>query len=131
MAARNAAKFGKHETAVARYRQLLDKAPQLTEARVELGWVLLKANKLEESLAEFQRAVEDDPRHEGALRGLLEAYRKAEHKAGALEVLTKLVALFAQDRDLRTQLAIELHNQGKFEEAERHFVILLGEDKKG
>jgi tetratricopeptide (TPR) repeat protein len=130
MAGRNAAKLGKYELAAARFRRVLDKAPELTDARVELGWVLLKAGKLEESLREFHRAVKEAPRNETALRGLLEAYREAKNQTGMLETLRALVALRGQDRDLLTQLAFELHNQGQFDEAERYFVTLLGEDKK-
>ena len=34
-----------------------------------------------------------------------------------------------EDRDLRMQLAVELHNRGRYAEAEKHLNILLPKDK--
>lgn len=130
MAARNAAKAGKYETAINRYHRLLEKYPQLTEARKELGWVLLDTDKVQEAIKEFEIVLKVTPHDKNALRGLLEGFRKTKKKQGISMALERLVTLVPEDNDLRLQLAIELHNQGKYAEAEKHLSILLGEKNK-
>jgi len=44
-------------------------------------------------------------------------------------VLERLVMVLPEDRDLRMQLAVELHNRGRYAEAEKHLNILLPRDK--
>lgn len=131
MAARNAAKAHKYETSIKRYHQLLEKKPQSQEARMELGWVYLKSEKLQDARREFQTVLNTEPRNMGALKGLLESLKKSGEKAEALKILEQLVARIPDDRDLRMQLALELHNQGKYAEAEKHLGILLKEEEKG
>jgi len=127
MAARNAAKAGKYETAINRYRRLIEKYPQITDARNELGWVLARAGRMEEAKVEYERVLEEKPQDKEALKGLLDILRKLGKKDEALSVLERLVILAPEDRGLRLQLATELHNRRKYSEAEKHFAILLGE----
>ena len=52
---------------------------------------------------------------------------KIDKKKEAIEILEKLVNTFSEDRNMRLWLAVELHNQERYTEAEEHFVILLEE----
>jgi thioredoxin-like negative regulator of GroEL len=62
------------------------------------------------------------------LKGLLEVLKKSGQKDDAFKVLTQLVRVLPEDRDLRMQLAVELHNRGRYAEAEKHLDILLQQD---
>ncbi len=127
MAARNATKAKRYETAIDRYRKLLKMNSAHPEARVELGWVLLKVDKFSEGQQEFEKVLRKDPNNVNALRGRLEGARKRRDGKAEYEVLDRLVRLSPDDRSLRKQLALALHNQGKFAEAEKHLAILMGE----
>jgi tetratricopeptide (TPR) repeat protein len=52
---------------------------------------------------------------------------KIDKKKEAIEILEKLVNTFSEDRNMRLWLAVELHNQERYTEAEEHFNILLKE----
>ncbi len=54
---------------------------------------------------------------------------RAEKKKEAINVLNRLVKVAPEDRKLRLWLAIELHNQQRYKEAEKHFVVLLREKR--
>lgn len=127
MAARNAAKAKKHEMAIARYRKLLKMPGTHVKARSELGWELLKVGKYKEGQRQFEAVLKVDPKNANALRGRLEGVRKTNNKKAEYEVLAQLVRLSPKDRELRKQLAVALHNQGKYDEAEKHLSILMGE----
>lgn len=127
MGARNAAKAGKHDASVRRYRTLLEKDPRLNDARRELGWVLIAAGRVAEAQEEFRVALHANPKDAEAWKGILEALRKTDQRDEFLKALDRLVDLEPTRKDLRMQLALELHNRGRFMEAERHIVILLGE----
>jgi len=127
MGARNAVKAGKHETAIARYHKLLAQNPSLHDARRELGWVLIAAGKHQEAEEQFRTLVQANPRDTEGWKGLLEASRKSGKRDEALTALERLVELEPRRRDLRMQLALELHNRGRFAEAETHIAALLGE----
>lgn len=127
MGARNAAKAKKYDTAIERYKKVLKMPGTHVEAQSEFGWVLLKAGKYQEGQQAFEAVLKADPNNVDALRGQLEGVRKAKDQKSEYEVLTKLVRLSPQDRELRKQLAVALHNQGRYEEAEQHLAILMGE----
>ncbi len=127
MGARNAAKAGKHDTSVRRYRTLLARDSRLNDARRELGWVLIAAGRAAEAQEEFRVALHANPKDTEAWKGILEVLRKTDQKDEFLKVLDRLVELEPTRKDLRMQLALELHNRGRFAEAEKHIVVLLGE----
>ncbi|MCZ7625637.1 MAG: hypothetical protein C3F12_05540 [Candidatus Methylomirabilota bacterium] len=127
MGARNAAKAGKHETAIARYRRLLEHRPSYPDAGQEFGWALVAAGRIQEAEEQFRIILQTNPKDIEAWKGLLEAARKGGKQHEILKSLERLVELEPARRDLRMQLALELHNRGRFAEAEAHIVILLGE----
>lgn len=129
MAARNATKAKQYERSVDRYHQLLEKDPKFNQARTELGWVLLLAGKPKKAGRHFETVLETKPRDAEALKGLLEARKKSGKKDDAFKVLEQLVMVLPEDRDLRMQLAVELHNRGRYTEAEKHLNILLRKDE--
>ena len=130
MAARNAAKAKQYEQSVNRYQRLLEKDPGLTDARTELGWVLVRAGKPDEARTHFQTVLKSRPRDAEALKGLLESLKKSGQEDEVLKVLEQLVEVLPEDRDLRMQLAVELHNRGRYAEAEKHLSILLQKDPR-
>jgi len=128
MGARNAVKAEKYETAIDRYQKLLKMSGSHVKARSEMGWVLMKAGKYQAGQREFETVLKAEPNNVNALRGRLEGVRKAKDQKAEYEVLTQLVRLSPKDRELRKQLALALHNQGKYQEAETHLAILMGEN---
>ena len=77
MAARNAAKTKQYEQSISRYYRLLERDPEFTDARAELGWVLLVAGKPGEARKQFEAVLESKPRDAEALKGLLEVLKKS------------------------------------------------------
>ncbi len=55
---------------------------------------------------------------------------KIGRKQEAIKILNKLLSTFPKDRDIRLLLAVELHNQKRYIDAEEHFAILLKEETK-
>ncbi len=129
MAARNATKAGIYKRAIERYRRLITKYPHILDARKELAWVLVKTGRLEEAMKEYQEVIKVKPNDVPALRGLLDVLRRLKRKDRLLDILERLVSLVPDDRDLRVELAVELHNRGMYLEAEKHLIVLLGEDE--
>ena len=129
MAARNAAKAKQYEQSVNRYERLLEKDPGFTGARTELGWVFVLAGKPNEARRHFETVLKSRPRDAEALKGLLQVLKKSGEKNEAFKVLEQLVIVLPEDRDLRMQLAVELHNRGRYAEAEKHLSLLLRKEK--
>lgn len=50
---------------------------------------------------------------------------KAEKRKEAIKVLDKIIKTTPENQRIRLWLAIELYNQQRYREAEKHFVILL------
>lgn len=50
---------------------------------------------------------------------------RAEKRKEAIKVLNTMIKITPEDRSVRMWLAIELHNQQRYREAEKHFIILL------
>lgn len=48
----------------------------------------------------------------------------------AIKVLSKVIKMTPDDRSVRLWLAIELYNQQRYREAEKHFAILLKKNSK-
>lgn len=67
-------------------------------------------------------------RHElNSFYHLAKILTRIEKKKELLKVLNKMVKIAPENRDVRLWLAVELHNQKRYREAEKHFVVLLRE----
>jgi Flp pilus assembly protein TadD len=64
--ARQLSKQDKTEAAEARYRELIERAPNDAPSRVEFGDVLLRRGKRKEAIAQYQKALSLDPQNEAA-----------------------------------------------------------------
>jgi tetratricopeptide (TPR) repeat protein len=60
-----------------------------------------------------------------SLSRLAEILVKTGRREEAIRIWEQLVGQRPEDRDLRFRLAVALHNQGKYLEAEKHFGVLL------
>lgn len=56
---------------------------------------------------------------------------RIERKKEVIKVLNKLIKTDPEDEGLRLWLAVELHNQGRYRDAEKHFITLLKNRKGG
>jgi tetratricopeptide (TPR) repeat protein len=59
---------------------------------------------------------------------LAKVLARTEKRKEVIRILRKLVRIAPKDRELRLWLAVELHNQKRYKEAERHFQLLLKEE---
>lgn len=50
---------------------------------------------------------------------------RIERKKEVIKILNRLIKTVPEDGELRLWLAVELHNQGRYREAEKHFAALL------
>lgn len=125
MAARNAVKAGKPEKALTRYRTLLSTSSHPAEVQQEFGWLLITMKRFTEAEQQFQHTIDAQPTHTAGWTGLLEVYRQTSNTSKLMTTLTHLITLDPSNRDIRAQLALELHNHKRYTEAETHLTILL------
>ncbi len=80
-------------------------------------------------MALYNEWMESVPRRDeiGMYYRLSKILVKIDKKKEATNTLKKLVNNFPEDRTIRLWLAVELHNQERYTEAEEHFIILLKE----
>lgn len=55
---------------------------------------------------------------------------RAEKRKESIKVLNRIIRIAPEDREVRLWLAIELYNQKRYREAEKHFVVLLKKNTK-
>ncbi|MFQ5901567.1 MAG: hypothetical protein ACE5IH_08435 [Thermodesulfobacteriota bacterium] len=80
-------------------------------------------------LEQYNRIMRAEPERKdiNLLHRLVEVLKKAEKNEEVVEVLNRMVGLMPEDKELRLRLAVALHLQDRYLEAEQHFVILLRE----
>lgn len=88
---------GEYETAISRYRAALALAPNDSSARVELAGTLLVAERFDEAVREYERALELDRRNVSALAGLALAQLKQRAYASAHETFGRLLEIRPDD----------------------------------
>ncbi|CAG1022161.1 hypothetical protein MTYM_01528 [Methylococcales bacterium] len=54
---------------------------------------------------------------------------RAEKRKEAIKVLNRMIKIAPEDGEVRLWLAIELYNQKRYKEAEKHFAMLLRQKK--
>lgn len=81
------------------------------------------------ALAFYRRMMESGTTQKNAesLSLVAEVLVKAGRRDEAIKIWEHLVAQAPDDRKARLRLAVALHNQGKYLEAEKHFDVLLRE----
>jgi serine/threonine-protein kinase len=105
--------------AVARHAVELDR--RLPAARVSLGFVLLKAGRLDEARSELERALALDPRSADAWRGLAEIHEARDETARAEAAFQRAIALRPRDRGLHDLLGTLHFHDGRMRDAEAEF----------
>ncbi len=78
----------------------------------------------------YEEWMKSKPKREeiGQYFRLSEILTKIDKKGEAIKILKKLLKTFPEDRNVRLWLAVELHNQQRYIEAEEHFMLLLMEE---
>lgn len=95
---------GKHQEAVARFRQALALQPDFGPSHLLLGSSLLALKKNVEALRELRRAVTLMPWEPQALLQLAQAYEASEDWIDAVQQLQKLVEMAPQEPEYSYQL---------------------------
>jgi superkiller protein 3 len=94
-------------------------------AHVNRGLAAFGAGRLEEAVAEYEKALEIDPENPAALRGLGFVHRQAKDYRAAAEALRKLLEVDPRHRLGRMELATVLMEAGELEEAIAQFERVL------
>ena len=82
------------------------------------GMELFAQDKLEEAIAAYQRALQDDPNYVDALHALAMTYAHQERLDEAIEVGKKLIGIAPDDELAHTSLSIFYQKKGMIAEAE-------------
>lgn len=82
------------------------------------GMELFAQDKLEEAIAAYQRALQDDPDYVDALHALAMTYAHQERLDEAIEVGKKLIGIAPDDELAHTSLSIFYQKKGMIAEAE-------------
>ena len=69
-----------------------------------------------------------NPHEMASFYRLAKVLARVEKRKEGIRILRKLVRIAPEDKELRLWFAVELHNQKRYKEAERHFQFLLKEE---
>lgn len=69
-----------------------------------------------------------NPHEMASFYRLAKVLARVEKRKEVIRILRKLARVAPMDKELRLWLAVELHNQKRYKEAERHFQFLLKEE---
>ncbi len=95
--ARRLTREGDYATAIERYREVLEIAPEDREVRLALATVLGHLGRLQAAAGEFRQVIAGSPRHAPAHRGLITALLLAERYGEARVALQQALAAFPLD----------------------------------
>jgi tetratricopeptide (TPR) repeat protein/thiol-disulfide isomerase/thioredoxin len=104
-------------------RQELDR--QFAAASFDLGLALMSSGDAAEARAHFQRAVDVQPKHVGALVNLGALLARSGQQELAVEYLARAVAADPASLPARTNLAAALGTRGRFADALPHYRVIL------
>jgi tetratricopeptide (TPR) repeat protein len=119
---------GKTDEAIAAYRAIVEKNPDIPEVHLNLG--TLYAAKKDDASAEaaFQKALELRPGYADAASGLARLYQSAGQGDKALAVMNQVAGANPQDPRAQYSLGLVLMNGGKTEEAAKAFEAATAAD---
>jgi tetratricopeptide (TPR) repeat protein/predicted Ser/Thr protein kinase len=104
--------------------------PKLAAAHVCLGTVAKGTGKYQEAVAQFQKALAEQPTNDDAYRGLADAYEKLGRTAEAEQTFQQAIRLRPQYWGGYNWLGVFYEHQGRYAEAARMFqqVVALAPD---
>lgn len=88
------------DTALERYREVIEREPELAAGRSGLARVLGHLGRYDEAIEEFDRALELDPRDLSLLRGRITALVLGERWGEARMALNEALRLYPREKDL-------------------------------
>lgn len=91
------------------------------QAAFKLGVQLTEEGKLDEALAEFNKALEKEPEKSAIHAAIGNVHAKAERHEEALAAYNKAITLSPEDPDLYTTAGITLNEMGRTAEAQEAF----------
>ncbi len=89
--ARNMARSGEVEGAIALYQQLLHQRPGLSEARFELAVLLVKASRMQKAIFELEKVLEARPDYGRAVFVLATLLEQSGHYKRAIELYKRVL----------------------------------------
>jgi len=108
---------GAESAAIETYRRCLEIDPGVVPAQLNLGILMLRADRIEEAGDCFQKAAEADPKLVDAYAGLGVARQRQHRLAEAVGAFEKAAALAPRDSEICSNLGGALHEIGESEKA--------------
>ncbi len=109
------------DQALAVARRAVELDGNLADARVSLGFILLKSGKRDEARSELEKARTLDPKNADAYRGLGEMHQAAEETAQAEAAFQRAIALNPASRTFHDLLGTLYFRSGRTKEAEAEY----------
>lgn len=97
---------------------------------IEAGAASAKARDFRAASGHYLRALERDPRHPQALRGLAEAYRGLREAGRCLETWDRYLVLCPGDVSVQTRVGDACRRAGQLERAAAHYQAALHHDPR-
>lgn len=108
---------GAESTAIETYRRCLEIDPGVVPAQLNLGILMLRADRIDEAGDCFQKAAEADPKLVDAYAGLGVARQRQHRLAEAVDAFEQAAALAPRDPEICSNLGGALHEIGESEKA--------------
>lgn len=115
---------GDAEGALAHLQESVRLDPQ-PESQANLGLLLVKSGRVEESLAQYREALQREPRSAAIRVSLAQLLMQLERHDEALSEFQQAVELRPRDADLRLQFAESLHSAQRTDEALRVLDVVV------
>lgn len=108
---------GRHDQALAEFRQAIKLHSEFPEAHLELGSTYLSLGRLDEAIQAYSEALRIRPDYVEAYNNLGLAYDRSGNFIRALALYTKAIRYRPNDVDLRRNLGLAYFNIGSYSEA--------------
>ncbi len=117
------AEQGDHEAAARSFESAIEANPSFSPARQAQAAALLEMGRLDQAIETYQQLVKDRPGDARALYGLGRARTRANDATGAVDALSRAVALAPRYGAAHYQLALAQRDQGDAEASARHLAV--------